>query len=156
MSETVDTNVLVYASNRSAPEQPRAVALLDHLAAGPGLVIILWPTILAYLRLVTHPAIFDRPLEPATATGNIDRLLARPNVRAVGEGTSFWDAYRTVSAPIAPRGNLVPDTHLAALMIEQGVSTIWSRDRDFRKFDGIDARDPYEDRYRDGFAGSTR
>lgn len=41
------------------------------------------------------------------------------------------------------RGNLVPDAHLAALMRQHGVATIWSADRDFRRFDGITARDPF-------------
>jgi predicted nucleic acid-binding protein len=29
-------------------------------------------------------------------------------------------------------------------MQEHGVSTIWTHDRDFRKFDGITVRDPFE------------
>jgi len=35
MSETVDVNILVYASNAEAAEHDRASALLDHLASGP-------------------------------------------------------------------------------------------------------------------------
>ena len=38
MTTTVDTNVLVYASDDGAPEHGRAHSLLDHLAAGPDLV----------------------------------------------------------------------------------------------------------------------
>ena len=41
------------------------------------------------------------------------------------------------------RGNDVPDAHLAALMRQHGVRVIYTRDRDFRRFDGIDARDPF-------------
>jgi len=41
------------------------------------------------------------------------------------------------------RGNLVSDAHLVALMRENGVDTLWSHDRDFRKFEGIRLRDPY-------------
>jgi predicted nucleic acid-binding protein len=52
---------------------------------------------------------------------------------------------------LKPRGNLVPDAHLVALMQQQGVATIWTADRDFRKFDGITVLDPFSDRYRDGF-----
>jgi predicted nucleic acid-binding protein len=42
-----------------------------------------------------------------------------------------------------PRGNDVPDAHIAALMRQHGVRLIYTRDRDFRRFDGIDARDPF-------------
>jgi len=40
MTTTVDTNVLVYASDTGAPEHARAGALLEHLAAGPDLVVL--------------------------------------------------------------------------------------------------------------------
>jgi hypothetical protein len=32
------------------------------------------------------------------------------------------------------------------------VSQIWTRDRDFRKFDGITLKDPFDDRYASGFS----
>jgi predicted nucleic acid-binding protein len=37
----------------------------------------------------------------------------------------------------------VPDAHLVALMLENGVRTIMTRDRDYRKFRGITVRDPF-------------
>jgi hypothetical protein len=42
------------------------------------------------------------------------------------------------------RANLVPDAHIAALMLQHGVGTIWTVDRDFRRFDGITTREPTE------------
>jgi hypothetical protein len=41
------------------------------------------------------------------------------------------------------RGNLVSDAHLVALMVQNGVGTIWTHDRDYRRFSGIEARDPF-------------
>jgi len=43
------------------------------------------------------------------------------------------------------RGNLVPDAHLVALLLQHGVTTLWTHDRDFRSFEGARARDPFED-----------
>jgi hypothetical protein len=40
-------------------------------------------------------------------------------------------------------GNLVPDAHVVALMLEHDVGAIWTHDRDFRRFDGIEVRDPF-------------
>lgn len=151
MSQTVDVNVLVYASDQGAAEQPRAVALLGHLAGGPGLVVLLWPVLAGYLRIATHPAIFDRPLAHADAAANVEALLALPHVRVAGELDGFWRSYRAVTADVPVRGNLVPDAHLVALMHQHGVATMWSRDRDLRRFDGIDVRDPFESRYAAGF-----
>lgn len=154
MSVTVDTNVLLYASNTDAAEHELAAALLAHLAAGPSLVVLLWPTLLSYLRLATHPSVFSSPLTPDDAMANVEALLGLPHVRAAGELDGFWGAYRRVTAGLTSRGNLVPDAHLVALMHQHGVSRIWSRDRDLRKFDGITVSDPFSDRYRGGFARS--
>lgn len=151
VSQTVDTNLLVYASNTSAAEHERARQLVEHLAGGPSVVVLLWPTLLGYLRIVTHPAIFPTPLSPAAAAGNVDALIDRPAVRVLGEGPGFWDTYRTVADAVKPRGNLVPDAHLVALMRQHDVATIWSRDRDLRRFDGITVKDPFDERYASGF-----
>src|SRR3546814_18885576 len=82
MTTTIDTNVLVYASDAGAAEQPRAEALLRHLAAGPDLVVVMWPTLMGYLRIVTHPSICRSPLPFEAARANVDGLLALPPLRA--------------------------------------------------------------------------
>ncbi|MBA2556550.1 MAG: PIN domain-containing protein [Chloroflexi bacterium] len=38
----------------------------------------------------------------------------------------------------------MPDAHIVALMRENGVRTIWTRDRDFRRFRDIQIRDPFK------------
>lgn len=142
MSATVDANVLVYASNAADPAHRPARALIERLAAGPELVYLFWPTVMGYLRIVTHPGILPRPLTPVAATHNIAQLLARPHVRTPGEEDGFWDVYLSMAGDHA-RGNDVPDAHLAALMRQHGVGVIYTRDRGFRRFDGIEARDPF-------------
>lgn len=82
-------------------------------------------------------------LAPEVAVENIEQFTSRPHVRQVGEANGFWPVYRRVADPVKPRGNLVPDAHLVALMRHHGIATIWSHDRDFRKFEGIRIRDPF-------------
>lgn len=154
MSQTLDTNILLYASNTDAPEHDRAAALLNHLVAGPELVVLLWPTIMGYLRIATHPSIFSHPLTHADAIANMDALLTPAHIRIVGESERFWPAYRRVSTDVPTRANGVPDAHLVALMVDHGIDTIWSHDSDFRKYRHITVRDPFDDRYEDGFAGT--
>lgn len=146
MTCTVDANVLLYASDRSSPRHDSAARLLGQLSAGPDLVYLFWPVAMAYLRIATHPNVFDRPLEPAAARENLDALLRRTHVRCPGEGGSFWRIYRDTVEDDVVRGNLVPDSHIAALMREHGVGTIWTADRDFRRFPGITARDPEQEK----------
>jgi toxin-antitoxin system PIN domain toxin len=134
MSRTVDVNVLLYASDASSPDHAAAATTLERLAAGPELLTLFWPTLIAYLRMATNPSIFNRPLTMEQAMGNVEALLARPNVRVVGAGDTFWRSFRAVADDARPVGNLVPDAFIAALMLEHGVSTIVTRDRDFRRF----------------------
>jgi len=142
MSATIDANVLVYASNEADPVHAPARALVERLAAGPDLVYLFWPAIMGYLRIVTHPAVLPRPLTPGDAIANVEALLALGHVRAPGEADGFWEFFRA-TADVHVEGNLVPDAHLAALMRQHGVTTIYTRDRDYRRFDGIQAQDPF-------------
>ena len=109
----------------------------------PEIVYLFWPTVMAYLRIATHPAVFARPLSQADARANIEALLALPHVQTSGESDDFWRRYAEVADDVSPTGNLVPDAHLVALMLENGVRTIWTRDRDYRTFRGITVRDPF-------------
>ncbi|MGH2556486.1 MAG: TA system VapC family ribonuclease toxin [Actinomycetota bacterium] len=143
MSATVDVNVLLYSSDKSSSFHSGALRLLERLARGPDLLYLFWPVVMSYLRMATHPAIFPRPLSTDQAVDNIDQLLSLRHARTPGEEEGFWDMYRATMAGVVVRGNLVPDAHLVALMRQNGVSTIWSHDRDFRKFDGIQVRDPF-------------
>ncbi|MHB8464957.1 MAG: TA system VapC family ribonuclease toxin [Acidimicrobiales bacterium] len=151
MSQTIDTNILVYATHTASPHHDRARALVEHLVAGPAIAYVLWPAILGYLRIVTHPAILESPLATDEAMANIENLIAPTHIRTAGEGDDFWPSFRRVTADVKPRGKLVPDSHLVALMLELGLSTVWTRDRDFRKFSGITIKDPFDDRYSAGF-----
>ena len=143
MTHTIDANLLLYASDTGSPFHDRATELIDDMAMSPEIVYLFWPTVMAYLRIATHPAIFDRPLSHADAMANIEALLHLPNVHSTGEGEAFWRQYADVSQEVSPTGNHVPDAHLVALMLENGVRTIWTRDRDFRRFSGVVVRDPF-------------
>lgn len=142
MSVTVDTNILLYATNADDDVHERARALVERLARGPELFYLFWPTIMGYMRIVTHPTIFANPRTPSQAATAIMSLLERPNVRTPAEEAGFFVLYRH-TAEDDTRGNQVPDAHLVALMRQHGVAAIYTRDRDFRRYEGIDARDPF-------------
>jgi uncharacterized protein len=144
LSFTFDVNVLLYASDETSEHHVRARAFLDSVAGSDDLVYLFWPTVMAYLRIATHPAIFEQPLPPAEAAANIERLLGLPHVQTVGEQERFWSSFRRAARGADARGNLVPDAHMVALMIENGVRTIWTHDRDYRRFSEIESRDPFE------------
>jgi uncharacterized protein len=52
-------------------------------------------------------------------------------------------AHRDASRHLRARGNLVPDAHVATILFQNGVRTLYPSDRDFRKFESLDVRDPF-------------
>lgn len=146
MSYAIDLNILLYASDSTSPNSKPARAFLDRCAAGPEVLCLAWPTLTGYLRLATHPAVFSSPLTPEEAERNIEALLALPHVRTLSEKEGFWDVYRSVTQGLAIRANDVPDAHLAALLHHHDVPTLYTRDRDFRKYGFLKVVDPLADR----------
>jgi toxin-antitoxin system PIN domain toxin len=145
VSFALDVNILLYASDSGSPLHSRARKFLEACAEGSEIVYLAWPTVMAYLRIATHGAIFEKPLSPQQAMQNIGGLLALPQVRALGESDGFWDAFRQTASDIPARGNLVPDLHLATILRQHGVNTICTHDRDFRRFSFLKVVDPLAD-----------
>lgn len=146
MSVSCDVNVLLYASDSSSPVHAEARAFLGGLAGGGELLCLGWPTVMSYLRIATHPGIFSAPLTPTEALGNVEALAALPRTRLLAEEDGFLEMYREVTGSFPVRGNLVPDAHLAALLKQHGVRTLYTRDADFRKFPFLEVRDPFDGR----------
>jgi toxin-antitoxin system PIN domain toxin len=144
MSATVDANLMLFASDESSPFHERARTFVEDIAEGPEIVYLFWPVLMAYMRIATHAGIFRSPLSPEDAMGNVEALLAVPHVQSPGEHDRFWPTFRGVAVEASARGNLIPDAHLVALMRQNDVPTIFTHDRDFRRFDGIEVRDPLE------------
>jgi uncharacterized protein len=143
VSYSVDVNVLLYASDRASERHVGARRFVETCAVGPEILCLSWPTLMSYIRIATHPRIFAAPLSPDEALGNVAALLELPHVRAVSELEGFVDAYKHVTGDTVVRGNLVPDAHLATILFQHGVRTLFSGDRDFRKFHSLDVRDPF-------------
>jgi toxin-antitoxin system PIN domain toxin len=134
--------MLLYASDAESPMHDRASAFLRQCVSGREIFCLARMTFMSYLRMGTHPAIFNRPLTHEGAARNVEGLLAVPHCRVLSEEEGFWDWYREGTRGVSTRGNLVPDAHLAALLNQHGVLTLYTHDRDFRKLDFLDVRDP--------------
>ncbi len=144
MSYSVDVNILLYASDQASPLNAQAIRFLKKRPQDPELFCVAWSTLMGYLRISTHPGIFSSPLSPNEASGNLEALLNLPRVRILTELDGFWKVYREVTGRFPVRGNLVPDAHLAALLRQHDVRMIYTTDMDFKKFDFLEVRNPFE------------
>jgi hypothetical protein len=143
MSFAFDVNLLIYASDSGSTWHTAARALLEEKAQGREIFCLAWPTALSYLRIVTHPGILGRPLQPDEALGNLRTLAALPHVRMLAERDGFLDAYAEVTGGEPIRGKLVPDAHLAAILLQHDVRMLYTADADFHRFRFLDVHNPF-------------
>jgi uncharacterized protein len=130
----VDANVLVYAADAGASQHEASRRWLDEqLAREPGYVGLPWPSVLAYLRLVTNPRMYSPPASIAEAWQRAEEWLARPAAWVPAPGPRHQQLLGEIIGEMQPSGNLVPGAHLAALAREHGL-TVVSTDSDFAKF----------------------
>jgi toxin-antitoxin system PIN domain toxin len=137
----VDANLLVYAANRSALEHDVAREWLDRRLSGTARVGLPWQSLLAFVRLVTNPAILRDPVTVVEAWRQVEDWLSSEaawvpvpserHVQVLGELLKL----RHITS------RLVPDAHLAALAIEHGL-ILCSTDGDFARFRGLRWENP--------------
>ena len=132
----VDANVLLYAVNDQTREYEAARSWLKEALRGGEAVGFTWPVVLAFLRVGTHPAIFDRPLSTEQAgslvkawLGARPAVLVEPSPRHLSLLLGLLDAHGS-------GGDLVNDAHLAAAALDHR-ATVVSFDRDFARFEGV-------------------
>lgn len=139
----VDTNLLIYATFADAPEHGRARAWLEEQLAGDeGTVVLCWPVVYAFVRLVTNPRVFGRhAIGVAGGWATASAYLGQPAVRVVVAGSGHAAVAAELSATPGLRSEDVPDVELAALAVEHGLA-LASHDSGFRRFAALRFVDP--------------
>ena len=135
--------MLVYARREELAQHVAARALLQGLAEGSELWALPWPCVYEFLRVVTHPRVFDPPTDLDAALEDLESLFASPSLVLLGEGSAHPGHLRRMVEAGRAVGNLVHDAHIAALVIEHGAHRLWTVDRDFARFPAIRTRDPF-------------
>jgi uncharacterized protein len=139
----VDVNVLVYAFRRDAPDhQAYAAWLRDRIDsdAAFGMTDLV---LSGFVRVVTHPAIFDPPSALDRAIRFAEQIRRHPHCVSVTAGPRHWDIFTALCRETGATGNHVPDAYLAALAIESGSEWI-SADRGFARFRELRWRHPLD------------
>ncbi len=139
----LDTNILVQARREELEHHRAANRMLLELSEGDRPWAIPWPCIYEFLRVVTHPRVFNPPTPIDDAVEDLESLLQAPSLVLLGEGPSHSAHILRMLSQSPVQGNLLHDAHIAALAIEHGVSEILTLDGDFARFKGIKARNPF-------------
>jgi uncharacterized protein len=137
----VDANLLIYAHVDGFPQHERARDWLDQQLNGTAPVGLPWPSLLAFLRLVTNPRVFDRPERMADAWSQVLEWLGCEPVWIPHPGNRHAELLGGYVGLPGVHANGIPDTHLAALAVEHGL-TLCSSDGGFARYPGLQWIDP--------------
>ena len=137
----LDANVLLYAYSSESPQHASCKTWLAAALSGTEQIGLPWQTLLAFVRIATHPKVFNHPITMDRAATIVNSWLARPQVVELNPGGNFWRTLQQQLRVAQVRGPLVTDAALAAMVLEQG-GILCTTDRDFRRFDGLKILDP--------------
>ncbi len=136
----VDTNILVYAHRSSMPEHDAALNALRSLRPSTSWAVP-WACVHEFIGIVTRPRLFDPPSSADQAFGAIKDLITQ-GARFLSESSSHLDVLNRLCRGPGVVGPRVHDARIAAICIGQGVSELWTADRDFSRFPELKTRNP--------------
>jgi toxin-antitoxin system PIN domain toxin len=140
----LDVNILVYAHRADAARHSRYRSWLKHVVATEPAFGIAELVLSGFLRVVTHPKVFQVPSPLDTALAFAEELRDHPNCILVSPGRQHWEIFTRLCRTAGAKGNLVPDAYLAALAIESGAEWV-TTDRAYARFPGLRFRNPFDE-----------
>ena len=139
----VDTNVLLDAVDESSPHHRSCKTLLETWRSERRPCYLTWGIIYEFLRVSTHPKVFQEPLSSGQAWDFVNVLLESPGCGLLLPGPDHAAQVVDRIPRVAPlHGNLFHDLHTAVLMREHGLRSIYTNDMDFHRFSWIEVINP--------------
>ena len=129
----IDTNILIHAHREESPKHHQAKTALQQLI-NQGDIFIPVFCVGEFLRVITHPKLFAPAHTPAQATSSLSGLLAIHGVHVLKAQDTFPSILFALMVENEIKGNLVFDALIAAVLIESGIKSLLSEDRDFKRF----------------------
>jgi toxin-antitoxin system PIN domain toxin len=132
----LDANLLIYAYDSGSLQHAKARDWIEQVFSEAELVGLPWPTLSAFLRIMTNPKVPGKRFGLQQVVKIVDSWLDQPNVRVLVPGDDHWTLFRQMIIEGQAPGALVSDAHLAALTMEYG-GVLHTTDRDFARFPSL-------------------
>jgi uncharacterized protein len=138
----VDTNLLVYAHRAECTFYSAAFERIQSLAEGSRPWGIPVACLHEFLSVVTNPKIFKPASSFEQALAQVNAWLESPQVHLLHSGMQHWSILSELTRKAKLQGGQFHDARIAAICIENGVSTLWTADRDFGRFKALKTLNP--------------
>lgn len=131
-----DVNIFVYAHRADAPNHAVYLQWLENLLNSDETFAVSELVLSGFLRVVTHPKVFNPPSTLVDALEFVATIRNHPNCLIVAPQDRHWSIFQGLCESANARGNLIPDAYHAALAIESGCEWVTS-DRGFSRYQGL-------------------
>lgn len=131
-----DVNILVYAHREDTEQHQQSLSWLEGRINSDEAFAMSELVLSGFLRLVTHPKIFNPPSKLEDALTFIEQIRCQANCVIITPQERHWSIFSKLCKHANAKGNLIPDAYHAALAIETGSEWI-TTDQDFSRFTGL-------------------
>lgn len=136
-----DVNMLVYAYDSSAVHHSLAAKWWTRCMTGNEEIGLATVVAFGFVRICTHPRIFQNPLTVTEAVARVKSWLAGSHVRIIDPSHDHVLEVLALLEGVGSAANLTSDAQIAALA-RQERAVIHSNDTDFLRFPGIQWYNP--------------
>ncbi|MGD7037452.1 type II toxin-antitoxin system VapC family toxin [Methylotuvimicrobium buryatense] len=137
----LDVNILVSAHREDVAHHAAYQAWLESLLNGSGNFGYSELVLSGFLRVVTHPRIFEEPSPLSSALMFTQQIRDAQNSVCIAPGAKHWAIFTQCLESLNACGNDVADSYHAALAMEWRCEWV-SADKGFKRFKGLKWRHP--------------
>ena len=131
-----DVSIYLYAHREDLAHHRQVRDYLETCLSGSDVVGYAPLALSGFLRIVTHPKVFNPPTDLATAIEFCRSITDLPGLVPIVPQDSHWSIFSHLLRASGAKGNLVPNAWFAALAIEHGCTWV-TTDRDYARFPGL-------------------
>lgn len=131
-----DANLLLYAYDQSSPFHGAAKEWWERVMSDRDAVILLPTVVFGFVRIATHPRVFEAPLAIADAASHVCSWLERPQVQLHEMLPQDVETALQLLESAGTAGNLTTDAQIAAVALRLDAE-IHTADFDFGRFPQI-------------------
>ena len=95
-----------------------------------------------FYSVVTHPRIYAPPTSPEQAVAQLDAWFEAPDLLLLAEEPEHWTSLKELLLRARVTGPLAHDAKIATLCLANGISELWTADRDFSRFPALKTKNP--------------
>jgi toxin-antitoxin system PIN domain toxin len=139
----MDVNVLVYAHREDTLDHPAYREWLESVINGNAPYGYSEWVLSGFLRVVTHPRIFEVPSALPNAILFANQIRNGQDAVCLAPGPMHWKTFLGCLEQIGAKGNDIPDAYYAALALEWNCTWV-TTDKGFKRFKGLTVRHPLD------------